>query len=607
MAIARHWLRQCKETHELCAAAVASPRVLPRRLIDVGSPTQAPRVIETGDEVGRWVALSYCWGGDTSFVLTASSRSRFEAGVDMDEFPRTLRDAIHATRQLQVRYLWIDALCILQDSLSDWQNEAPKMKDIYSQAAVVIVAAGSDNVHAGIFQTRSVGTYVRLPWFANANKEQIGNLDSLKRSGPLEGSAEQILVRQHSQSTAENMAIYTSRWASRGWTTQEDYLATRMLIFTQFGLTWQCLSHAEAEDGKDVPLHDVDQDDFNFRDSRDYMSRYWKRALAAVIIPKGSFKQASLTIPNGWHNNPYAMWYLTTAEYSDRRLTKLSDRLPAFSGLARLFHQITGDEYCAGLWKNDIFRGLLWQYRAVRSERNKTLELFSIPFDELAAGASERIFDDHVKATGNGPSWSWISLEGWLEQKWTAGHAGAFGSGEGPAAANVINVQVDLVSKDDPFGQVRGGQLTIEAPFLAWTSPGSSHAGPFGGDGKLVNAIQNHIEMLLQTPDENFAAEYGIRHQPHDGQITAILWFHHTGHALLVESSTAHSPSYSASRIENVTDWLYHRIGILCVDKDIVSSEVGKENEDLYEVNQARDALYDPWFESLSKGRFVLV
>lgn len=606
MTIARHWLGQCNATHELCSATIASPRVLPRRLIDVGSSTERrARVIETGDKVGRWVALSYCWGGDTSFILTASSRSKFEAGVDIDDFPSTLRDAIHVTRQLEIRYLWIDALCIQQDSLSDWQDEAPKMKDIYSQAAVVIVAAGSDNVHAGIFKTRPVGTYVRLPWRANATNEKKDNPDPLKSSVSHGGPAGRIFIRKYSQSTEENMAIYTSRWASRGWTTQEDFLATRMLIFTQFGLTWQCLSHAEAEDGKDVPLYDVDKDEFNFRDSRDYMSRYWKRALAAATIPKDSSKGATLTIPDGWNNNPYAMWYLTTAEYSDRRLTKLSDRLPAFSGLARLFHQITGDEYCAGLWRNDICRGLLWQYRAVRSERNETLDLFSISFDELAAGASERIVNDRVKPTGNGPSWSWISLEGWLEQKWTAGHAREFDSERKPAAANVIDVQIDIVSKNDPFGQVHGGQLTIEAPFLAWTS---TSTGPSdGGDGKCVNAIQHHIKMLLNKPDENFTAEYSVRHQPHEGQIMAVLWLHQTGHALLVESSTVHSSFYSADRTENVADWLYRRIGILFLDKDIVLFEVEKGNESVYEVNQARDAAYGPWFENLPKGQFVLV
>lgn len=63
-------------------------------------------------------------------------------------------DAITATRVLGIRYIWIDALCILQDSIEDWEIEAPRMGQIYMNAEVVIAATGSDNVTAGIFKTR---------------------------------------------------------------------------------------------------------------------------------------------------------------------------------------------------------------------------------------------------------------------------------------------------------------------------------------------------------------------------------------------------------------------------------------------------------------------
>ncbi|KAK4109817.1 hypothetical protein N656DRAFT_791659 [Canariomyces notabilis] len=138
---------------------------LPTRVIDVGDQTKQPRLhVSRPGETGRWVALSYCWGGDSSFILTKESFRDLQSGIALSVFPATLRDAVVVTRALQVPYLWIDCLCIFQDDLSDWAAEAPKMSEIYSQAVVTIAAASADAVTDGFLHRRAMHVKFPIPW-----------------------------------------------------------------------------------------------------------------------------------------------------------------------------------------------------------------------------------------------------------------------------------------------------------------------------------------------------------------------------------------------------------------------------------------------------------
>lgn len=77
-------------------------------------------------------------------------------GTSMDSalLPQTIKDAIVITRKFGVRYLWIDALCIIQGSdeqaVMDWQTQSGMMGEIYSNAFVAIAAARASDVHDGI-------------------------------------------------------------------------------------------------------------------------------------------------------------------------------------------------------------------------------------------------------------------------------------------------------------------------------------------------------------------------------------------------------------------------------------------------------------------------
>jgi hypothetical protein len=101
--------------HRTCQRLSQEDKELPTRVIEVGysEGNHEPRLVVTNGAHGSWAALSYCWGGDSNFVLKADNMQEMLNGIPLESFPATLRDAVHVTRRLGIRYLWIDALCIL--------------------------------------------------------------------------------------------------------------------------------------------------------------------------------------------------------------------------------------------------------------------------------------------------------------------------------------------------------------------------------------------------------------------------------------------------------------------------------------------------------------
>ena len=121
---------------------------LPARLIDVGlDNTEVPRVVDTAGQTGFYVALSHSWSsrGSSEMQLTASNMSQLRQGIELSKARRCVSDAIRLTRSLGLRYIFIDALCTVQDDHEDRLNAFSTMSDIYSSAVFVIATAGNDD------------------------------------------------------------------------------------------------------------------------------------------------------------------------------------------------------------------------------------------------------------------------------------------------------------------------------------------------------------------------------------------------------------------------------------------------------------------------------
>ncbi|KIN08982.1 hypothetical protein OIDMADRAFT_110378, partial [Oidiodendron maius Zn] len=177
--------------------------MLPYRVLDLGDKENSQNIfISVGeDRVGSYAALSYCWGkpGSQNYLTTEDNLELRQKAVDISTFPKTFNDAIVVCRYLDIRFLWIDSLCIVQDSKSDWQTQSKRMGDIYSNAALTIAAAVGEDSHAGLFVDR------------------------------------------------DPRKTYPSYMDTRGWTFQEKYLSTRTLSFSKTEIYWNCASKTASE------------------------------------------------------------------------------------------------------------------------------------------------------------------------------------------------------------------------------------------------------------------------------------------------------------------------------------------------------------------------
>lgn len=302
---------------------------LPTRVIDVGTDrnSQTLRIIHSRGRVARYVTLSHCWGDDVLHVLTTKTLERFQEGLLLHDLPANFRDAIIITRELGIRYLWIDSLCILQDSKRDWENESKKMGQFYSNSTLTISALISESAR-GILRreakplrpkTAQLHVYSNSKESRQVTIEMMGDdetLRSLDRDSPLN---------------------------SRGWVLQESLLSPRQLFYGDRQIYWKCPRGYESGDGLPAKGRTPDR-------------RY--RVISSQVLyrdrlkkpPKDPVKTEELL-----HE-----YYDIVKTYSSRNLTYDSDKLPAFAGLAQRIHTMLPGQYLAGLWSYDFHRGLCW-------------------------------------------------------------------------------------------------------------------------------------------------------------------------------------------------------------------------------------------------------
>jgi hypothetical protein len=159
------WLKTCNESHTECTW---ESTFQPTRLIDVGPPggSQDLRIVisdpssKTPPSGARYLALSYCWGNsmpEHTKTTSRNIRARMR-GFPASILPKTIMDAIEVTRNLRLRYIWIDTLCILQDSKIDWETESATMNQVYSHAYCTLAASSATDTEAGFpFQQHRPG------------------------------------------------------------------------------------------------------------------------------------------------------------------------------------------------------------------------------------------------------------------------------------------------------------------------------------------------------------------------------------------------------------------------------------------------------------------
>jgi hypothetical protein len=337
------WLKEC-DGHEHCPKT--KPYTLPSRVIEI-SPERdpdTPRLLATKGLVGSYAALSYCWGPKQKGVTNNSNLSSRQQRLDVSSLSRSVQDAIVVTRRLGIKYLWVDAICIIQDSDDDQVAELATMCDIYRHAQVTILAANARRSDQGFLGDRRPPSPCRkVPFWSPEGR--LGTV-SLRVEGWYDDGEEPA--------------------NTRAWTLQEILLSPRLLIYATHTLQYQCQQHT-----------------VNLGDSINIPAGFgsW-RLPSSCLDPSTEILSEVADIQSIGQ-----IWAHIITMYSQRHLSEIKDKLTALAGIVEAFHRKIQVEYLAGLWAGDLLpRLLLWE--TSRTENYLPCPIYTAPSWSWASLAS---------------------------------------------------------------------------------------------------------------------------------------------------------------------------------------------------------------------------
>lgn len=310
------------------------------------------RVVETYDLKGNheYACLSYCWG--SAHQASSTKTASFPRVVAITDLPKTISDAICLCYALNIQYLWVDSLCIIQGDAADWQRESAKMCDIYGRSALTIATEICNTSTQSFVDQRKDRNYFSGPRIMLKNADQplsprksicFREKDNKHKNSPWAAEVAWNVLNYF------NTDQQIKAWRTRAWTFQEWMISPRVLHIDKMTL-WHCFEGYGNEMGQ--------------------------RTMAPAIL----------------HRNLQAytneiLWKDIVRNYTARKLTNDSDRLPALDGIVQLYQERIGHTYLAGLWLEEMPKSLLWKRRAHNSKRS--------------SGFNKGLI----------PSWSWASVE----------------------------------------------------------------------------------------------------------------------------------------------------------------------------------------------------
>jgi hypothetical protein len=304
----QNWLNICKTQHH--PACVIQASLLPSRILDIGT-IESPKIVLVVSEnlAANYACLSYCWGGAKFYKTTTDNLQKNQRGISPSNLPPAFNQAIQLVRTLGMRYLWIDALCIVQNDDDDWKREASRMADVYANCTLMI-------------SLTTLRSPLEIHGLKNERKQVLDVVE--------------IITQEHFPDIlgegSDSFPLF-----KRAWAFQERVLAPKIVHLGWHELHWECQNKTTCECG-------YDSDEFYQRIEFHQQNSKMKEDFNSLNLIEGIA----------------SMWRAMVTEYSARILTFQTDKLPALSGIAELVRRMRKDDYLAGLWSSTLAFDLCW-------------------------------------------------------------------------------------------------------------------------------------------------------------------------------------------------------------------------------------------------------
>ena len=366
-----------------------------------------------------YVTLSHCWGRENVYTLTNDNLERLYRSIPWGALSKVFQDAANAAFKLGIQYIWIDSLCIIQDSHDDWAFEASTMGEVYKSAMLNLAATGFYDGRDGLFVSRD--PKVLLPLLIDFG---------------LEDEHEHCVLLEENHWDTQ---VVKSPLNRRGWVFQERLLSSRILHFGREQLLWECQETQCSEiypSGSKSRMTNKLREELAFNKLNSWKPLKFLLAVSVLLTGSVDLRQEY------YRKQLFGEWEATIQVYSTGLLTRPEDKLPALSGAAKEMRHALNDEYLAGLWKSELLPQLLW----------------SIKMQTTSAKVMKY----------RAPSWSWACVEGEVEYE-----SCGFMQKLDQAIAEVVEAAV-LPADVDDTGSVIGGHILIKG-LLHEAFPGSKN------------------------------------------------------------------------------------------------------------------------------------
>lgn len=410
----KQWIALCS-LHPNCKTPDDS--VLPTRLIDVNIASSDVVLVEIDRKCGVYTCLSHPWGEEHPLTTTTKTIGDHKEMIRLEALPLTVRDAIEVTRRIGIRWLWVDALCIIQDSPVDWQTESSKMADIYSNSYITISATSSNCGSDGCFSKVQIRQQIEVP-SGPGGQPLIGTY--FREVSSVWGE-ECDCIRGRNNAGPFKMPLM-----ARSWVFQERLLSPRVLHFGPDEMIWECMGSVMCE---------CTQGYVRKPESKG-IKMLFNNSITGAVSPRQSSVET---------------WHELCRAYFTCRITYPEDRLPALSGLSRAFQKSNPDvgSYMAGLWSKELPNALLWFYGSKWGTLFEMMEKY------------------YVGRHRGAPTWSWASLFGYTDELTLAFLLDNYNASNYPTSTTMLCGIVNVECKAeglDAFGAVSVGKLTLESP-----------------------------------------------------------------------------------------------------------------------------------------------